>query len=346
MENLTKRQEAILKIISGANKPILTSEIENSITKIYDMSRDTIVRDLNALKEAGLISSNNSGPSTTYYLTNTLLTPVDTNIYFSTAQDNRTLINEPNSEFFDKISRTELIANSRLNHKITEYRKKVSDLPLDIHARELERFVIDLAYKSSAIEGNTYSLLETEQLIKNAKRVDGKTEMEAIMILNHKTTFDIIMDNLVSFKQLNLSDILNIHQSLVRGLDIDTGIRKHAVGISGTNYKPLDNQFSLKENLERAITITNQKTNPIEKALVISGLIAYLQPFGDGNKRTARMVANAILLAFSIAPISYRNIDEIEYKKSIILIDEQHDFYYYKNIFTESIEFSLNNYQV
>ena len=83
-------------------------------------------------------------------------------------------------------------------------------------------------------------------------------------------------------------------------------MRKHSVGITGTNYKPLDNQFQIQEALQAMIECINQKTNFFEKAFITLLLISYIQAFEDGNKRTARMLTNAILLAHHSIPLSYR----------------------------------------
>ena len=72
--------------------------------------------------------------------------------------------------------------------------------------------------------------------------------------------------------------------------------------------------------------------------------VSYIQPFVDGNKRTARILSNAILLANSYYPLSYRSVDEIEYKKALIIFYEQFNIYYFKKIFLEQYQFSVDNY--
>jgi Fic family protein len=127
-------------------------------------------------------------------------------------------------------------------------------------------------------------------------------------------------------------------------LGIEAGIRRQGVGITGTNYRPLDNQWQLREALEQAIDVINQKTHPVEKALLISAAIIYLQPFVDGNKRTARLAGNAVLLAYDFAALSYRSVEEIKYKQAALLLDERHNFYWYKKLFLEQLEFSWRQY--
>jgi Fic family protein len=347
MEKLTNRQQAIYKIITSSPKPIGTAEIERQILTTYDLSRDTLNRELKELTGRNLIKSSGSGPATAYLINSTLLEPIDPTSYFSLSQDKRVLTRESNADFFDKLASTDLLPSiSSLNKKITAYRKKVADLPTIYHEKELERFTVDFAWKSSEIEGNTYSQIETETLLKYRQKAAGHSEAEAIMIINHKATFDFVRENLASFRKLNVSDIVDVHRSLVLGLNVPLEIRKMSVKISGTNYTPVDNPFTLRENLVRAADIINRKTNPIEKALVASALIIYLQPFADGNKRTARTTANAILMAHNVTPISYRTTDDDKYKKSVLLLDEQHNLNLYREMFLESLEFSVENYEV
>jgi Fic family protein len=179
---------------------------------------------------------------------------------------------------------------------------------------------------------------------KNLRTAEGKTLAEARMILNHKKALDVILGYRKDYKVFRLSDVIDIHAALVMDLDIDTGIRFRQVGVTGTKYAPPDNQFQLRERMEEVIGIVNAKRHPIEKALILSAMIAYLQPFMDGNKRTSRLAGNALLLAHDYSALSYRAVNEIEYKKAVLLVYEQHNFYQYKKIFVEQFIFAAENY--
>jgi Fic family protein len=78
----------------------------------------------------------------------------------------------------------------------------------------------------------------------------------------------------------------------------------NCVGISGTNYNPLDNLFQIREAPEAMCGLVNALENVFEKALLLLSLISYIQPFADGNKRTARIISNAILISHQYCPIS------------------------------------------
>ena len=210
--------------------------------------------------------------------------------------------------------------------------------------KEFERILIEFSWKSSQIEGNTYSLLSTEQLIKDNKPDERKTKEETQMILNHKDAFNESLQNKGVFTQLSRMNIKHIHYLLTKELGISKNLRKSLVGITGTNYKPLDNIHQIEEVLEMMIKLINGKKNFFEKAFLSLILLSYIQAFEDGNKRTARMVANAILLSHNSIPMSYRAVNEVEYKKASLLFYEINNLSYFKDIFLKQFEFAVKNY--
>lgn len=224
------------------------------------------------------------------------------------------------------------------------YQKNVSELSEISYKKEWERLAIDLSWKSSQIEGNTYSLLETERLLKEKLTASGKTRDEATMLLNHKDALDFIIENPDYLMPLSPSKIEDIHSLLVKELAVEKNLRKRRVGISGTNYKPLDNEFQIREALENSCALINKKETVFEKALLALVLISYIQPFMDGNKRTARIVSNAILIHHNHCPISFRTVDSVEYKKAMLLFYEQTNISSFKEIFIGQFEFAVNTY--
>ncbi|MEI6238528.1 MAG: Fic family protein, partial [bacterium] len=231
-----------------------------------------------------------------------------------------------------------------LTEKNNLYLERKKDLPFAIIKKELERITIELSWKSSKIEGNTYSLIDTEVLIKENKKAEGHGDGEAVMILNHKKAIDYIFDNKDKFKVLSLRSIEDIHRILIDGLGVNHGMRSRAVGITGTQYRPLDNQHQVREALENAVLEINKAKDPWSKALIALIMISYIQPFEDGNKRTSRIIANACFIAHDICPLSLRNINETEYKKAITIFYELQNATYMKKLFLEQFDFSIKNY--
>ena len=212
------------------------------------------------------------------------------------------------------------------------------------YRKEMERLGVDLSWKSSQIEGNTYSLLETERLLKDKQTASGKTKEEAIMLLNHKDALDFVLDVPDYLKEISVHRIEDIHSILTKELGVDRNIRHRRVGITGTNYRPLDNEFQIREALEDTCSLINGKKNVFEKAILALVLLSYIQAFTDGNKRTARITSNAILIANGYCPISFRTVDSIDYKKAMLMFYEQNNIAAFKKIFIDQFLFAVKTY--
>lgn len=344
---LTPRQKNILSLIDQS-EGLLREEIQERIKTTYPFSKPTLIRDLNILLKHGLIKFEGKARATKYLpkTQNPLLRNFDVERYFTDDTDKRVGARKIfDFKIFENLHNLLLRDETEnLQKECYSFEQQTGKLSPNLLGRELERFVIELSWKSSKIEGNTYTLLETESLIKEQKEAVGKSKNEAIMILNHKTAFEEILKNKDNLRNISLSKINQLHNILVKNLNISSGIRKQAVGITGTTYHPLDNEHQIREVFEKTIIIINKTSNPFEKALIAHFMIAYIQPYTDGNKRTARMLTNAILLAHDLYPLSYRSVDEDEFKKALILFYEQGTIIEIKRLFIEQIKFANETY--
>lgn len=343
--NLTNRQLKILEIIGS--KSLSRTEIEAELNKEETISKITVLRELNALIEKEIINSEGSGKATSYKsLINPILRTFDTNRYFADNSTQRPSFDVHfNFEIFDNLDK--IFTNDEkddINKNIKNLSEQQKLLDPTIFKREIERFTVEFAWKSSKIEGNTYSLLETEILIKQAKQATGHSQYEATMILNHKKAIDYILANKNEFKKLTLEKIINLHKIVSKDLEITPGIRKNQVAITGTNYIPLNSEIIIQNALEKIILAINNEDFDISKALIASCMIAYTQAFTDGNKRTSRILANAILIAHDLFPVSYRIINEVDYIKNLLIFYEQSSIYNFKKMFLDQFIWSQENY--
>ncbi|KKR53012.1 MAG: hypothetical protein UT90_C0016G0034 [Parcubacteria group bacterium GW2011_GWA1_40_21] len=193
--------------------------------------------------------------------------------------------------------------------------------------------------------GGIFSEGESEILIKENKEAEGHKKKEATMILNHKKALEYIIGNRNEFKNLTLKKIEDVHGLIVDGLSVAKGLRKKAVGITGTKYRPLDNEYQIREMMGKTVEVVNKKLNdPFSKAIFTTLMISYIQPFEDGNKRASRLLGNAILLANNACPLSYRSVNEADYKKAVILFYEQNSARFFKELFIEQFKFAVSNY--
>jgi len=330
------------------NPNVSSSEIHKSTGG--EVSLATIKRAISRLVSNKILDAVGQGRATRYRLSlfYRLFQDIDTEEYYQDEIDEREIIEEFNFSLLDDILPEAELFNDEelayLNELQSRFAKSISTLGPTETEKEFERLAIDLSWKSSQIEGNTYSLLETERLLKEKQTASGKTQQEAIMLLNHKEAIDFIIQNPHYLTPIAIAKIEDIHTILTQELQVERSIRKRRVGISGTNYRPLDNAFQITDALTKSCQIINNKTNVFEQALLSLILISYIQPFVDGNKRTARIVSNAILLGHGYCPVSFRTVDSIDYKKAMLLFYEQNNITAMKKIFIEQYAFAVRTY--
>lgn len=322
------------------------------ILKIFpagSIAVSTLNRDLKALVEEQLLIKSGNGRRTVYHVSPgyRLVHGSMDNSYFDKDIDERKGQKKLNPAIFthletiDIFTPAELLRLEGLQHTFSE---RVQTLPKEIIRKERNRLSIELSWKSSQIEGNTYSLLETETLLSDNILAEGKDKSEATMLINHKKTLDYIYEQRIQLTPISTMTIENIHSLLMEDFGISKNIRKRIVGITGTSYTPPDNEFQIREHLEHACKVINIRSHVFEKALLAVLFISYIQPFEDGNKRTGRITGNGILIENGYCPLSYRSIKPIDYKKSMILFYEQNSLYLYKKLFIDQFEFAVNNY--
>jgi Fic family protein len=344
---MNKTDQIIIDFI--ARTPLSSSKDIHEGTQL-NIGYATVKRVLKKLNESNYIEIEGKGKGTKYRISPAYAAtkPIDLDDYFEKEIDERKIIESFNFDFIsgilpkvDLFTRSELEKLEKLQKRYLENIKTLSDAQ---YQKELERLAIDLSWKSSQIEGNTYSLLETERLLRDKQTAEGKTQAEATMLLNHKEALDFILEHPDYLDPIQVNRIEDIHSILVKDLEVERNIRTHRVGISGTNYKPLDNEYQIREAMQEMCALVNSKQSVFEKALLLLVLLSYIQAFDDGNKRTARIVSNACLIHNKHCPISFRTVDSVEYKKAMLLFYEQNNISAFKSIFIDQFEFAVKTY--
>ena len=195
-------------------------------------------------------------------------------------------------------------------------------LPAGTYGRAiLGRLLIDLSWASSHLEGNTYTRLDTRELIEHGKVAQGKAAMETQMILNHKTAIELLVENadMVGF---DLHTLLNLHSALSENLLPNPGdegrIRQHAVEIGKSVYRPLSLPMQIGELLNGVLDKANRIADPFEQSFFVMVHLPYLQPFADVNKRTSRLAANLPLIRANLCPLTFLDVPEQAYSRAIL----------------------------
>ena len=343
---LNNKKQAIIDFVR-ANQPVDRPTIYNGVKVKMG---DSTIRRLLLEMTPELIKTNGKGKARTYSISNAyeLFVPIDIEAYYKLLPEDRNAKQSFNLDLISKVlSKAELFTNEELEHLNAlhdKYTKNISPLTDNEYKNELERLAIDLSWKSGEIEGNTYSLLETEALIKYKEIAEGKKQEDAQMLLNHKDTLDFIIAQPDFLSSLSVARIEDIHSMLIKNLNVDRNIRKRGVSVGGTLYKPLNIESQIREALEQMCTFVNSKNNVFEKAFSLLVLISYVQAFNDGNKRTARIISNAILMEAGYCPLTYRSVKASDYKKAMLLFYEQNNITALKNMFIEQYEFAVETY--
>jgi len=346
MNKVTARQRNILLIVMQKPKSAssdIAKQLKENITPL------TVKRDLAALVGQGFLIISGKGPATTYSINpeKIITLPIDAHEYVQIDPDTRSGATRYDHNIFEAMPKSlfgtsELAALKEATNKFQNSVEGSSDV---FKKKELERFVVEFSWKSSKIEGNTYTLLDTERLIKEGIVASGHTQDETNMVLNHKSALQFILANRDLFSgSLTLATVEDVHEQLVENLGIARGLRGGLAAITGSTYRPLDNTYQIRDAMKILLSAEKKMTDTYSKALLLLAGVSYIQPFEDGNKRTARLVANGILLVDGLAPLSYRSVDEVAYKEAMLAFYEVHTIEPVKQMFLEQYRFAATEY--
>ncbi|MEJ5993160.1 MAG: Fic family protein [Chryseobacterium sp.] len=222
--------------------------------------------------------------------------------------------------------------------------------PAGTYAQQiLNRLLIDLSWNSSRLEGNTYSLLDTQRLIEFGEADSEKSGKEAQMILNHKDAIEFIVQ-ITDEIGYNRYTLLNIHAMLANNLLPDPEaagrLRSMAVGITGSTFTPLAIPQLVEEYFDLILEKVEQIEDPFEQSFFLMVHLPYLQPFDDVNKRVSRLAANIPLIKKNLSPLSFIDVPEDIYFQGMMSIYEQNDISLLKDVFIWSYERSAAQYKV
>jgi Fic family protein len=197
--------------------------------------------------------------------------------------------------------------------------------PAGTYARRIyNRLLIDLSYNSSRLEGNTYSLIDTERLLVEGASAAGKLDGEKVMILNHKEAIRHLVDRGPRLA-ISYDEICTLHYLLSDGLvpaQYSGKLRDHGVRVGASTYIPLEDRARLEQQLQAIVTKAAAIRDPYEQSVFLLIHVAYLQAFTDVNKRTARLSANIPLLQHNLVPLSFNQIEKDDHASAMLAIYE------------------------
>lgn len=223
------------------------------------------------------------------------------------------------------------------------------ELPAGTYARDiLDRLLIDLSWSSSRLEGNTYSLLDTRELIERGTAAPGKDAKETQMILNHKAAIEFLVGSAEEIG-VNRYTVTNLHALLADNLLEDprnTGrLRENPVAIGASTYIPTAIPQLIEEMFGRLLEIGGTIRDPFEQSFFLLVHISYLQPFVDVNKRTSRLASNIPLIKRNLVPLSFIDVPEQTYIDGLLGVYELNRIELLRDVFVWAYERSARRYK-
>ncbi len=220
--------------------------------------------------------------------------------------------------------------------------------PAGTYARQIfDRLLIDLSWNSSRLEGNTYSLLETERLLELGESADGKKAFEAQMLLNHKAAIELLVEQADEIG-FNRYTVLNLHALLSNNLLADPRacgrLRAIPVAVSGTVYQPLAVPQTIEKDFQLLLDTASAIADPFEQAFFVMVHLPYLQPFEDVNKRVSRLAANIPLIRRNLCPLSFIDVPDRAYVDGILGVYELNRVELLRDVFVWAYNRSCDRY--
>lgn len=226
--------------------------------------------------------------------------------------------------------------------------KTDGERPAGTYARQIfNRLLIDLSWNSSRLEGNTYSLLETERLLEFSETVEGKDRKEAQMIINHKAAIEFLVDS-INDVGINRYTIFNLHallsNELLENPESCGRLREIPVGIAESVYYPTGIPQLIQECFRNILEKAQAIDNPFEQAFFLMVQLPYLQPFEDVNKRVSRLAANIPLIRSNLCPLSFIDVPQRTYINGLLGVYEFNQIDLLRDVFIWAYERSCSHY--
>lgn len=329
-------------------------------------SKRTLQRRIDALIESGHLKAEGEGRGRRYHVAPTEIDKWQTQLAEDAgitlsreAKQVRALVTRPYTQrdpigykdaFLDDYTpnRTAYLSESLRAELAREGRVGASQLPAGTYVRKvLDRLLIDLSWNSSRLEGNTYSILETQRLLNLGEATEGKDSVEAQMLLNHKAAIELLADQADEIG-FNHYTICNLHALLSDNLmaDPDTcgRIRERSVGIGASVYYPPEGHLRIKERFDVFLQKAEAIEDPFEQSFFAMVHLPYLQAFEDVNKRVSRLAANIPLVRHNLCPLSFVDVPQGDYLNAILGVYELNRIEYLREVFVWAYKRSAMRY--
>ena len=334
------RKERIVALLAERG-PASTEDIRQAIAP--EMTRQAFWYNLKSLQADGFVTSTGAGPSSRWHLHG----PAAVRRHLETPPDRRRPVGYDRAFLDSYVPNRTFFLDKRDRDGLRQAGTPPAGLSGLADERVLKRFLVDLSWKSSSLEGNTYSLAETERLVKFGEEAEGRTREETVMVLNHRAAIEYICPD-PDVPPISAMTLRNVHALVSSELLDDPvwegALRTHTVMIGGSAYRPLDDPHRIRETFETMASKAAMIRDPFEQAFFLCVHVPLLQAFEDCNKRTSRISANIPLLAARVSPVSFLEVSHRDYVDGLLGIYEMADVSLAREIFVEAYMKSASRY--
>jgi len=337
--NADAKKRAVLEMLGRESRPLALPEIMERLPEGY--AERSLRRWLAEWVSEGVVARTGRKRGTRYVLrssegTGEVPKEIPEGLFIRPARDALAYVRQPlfkreptayRFEWFRDYTanRDHYFSETELAELARHGQRSAGHEPAGTYARRIyNRLLIDLSYNSSRLEGNTYSLVDTERLINEGSGAAGKLDEEKVMILNHREAIRHLVDNAHRL-DVSYDEICTLHYLLSDGL-VPAGsagkIRDHGVRVGLSIYVPMEGRDRLEKQMRSIVDKASLIENPHEQSLFLLIHVAYLQAFTDVNKRTARLSANIPLLRHNLVPLSFNLVDKDDYSAAMLAVYE------------------------
>ncbi|MDE0697513.1 MAG: hypothetical protein OXH76_16950, partial [Boseongicola sp.] len=256
------RKERIVALLAELG-PASTEDIRQTIAP--EMTRQALWHNLKSLQADGFATSTGAGPSSRWLLHG----PAVVRRHLEAPPDRRRPVGYDTVFLDSYVPNRTFFLGERDRDRLRQAGTPPAGLSGLADERVLKRFLVDLPWKSSSLEGNTYSLAETERLVKFGEEAEGRTREEAVMVLNHRDAIEYICPD-PDVPAISAMTLRNIHALVSSELLDDPmwegALRTHPVMIGESAYRPFEDPHRIRETFETMVSKAAMIRDPFEQA--------------------------------------------------------------------------------
>ena len=221
-------------------------------------------------------------------------------------------------------------------------KSKIDSITLSTYEKDFE---LRFTYNSTAIEGNTLTLVETKVLLEDGVSVGGKELREIYEVVNHKKAYDYVKKCIAQNKSLTEDIVKDLHMILTENIIAGGIYRNQEVRISGAGFTPpAGNEMYIQIKAFYEEVDNKAGLNPIELAAWTHAEFVRIHPFIDGNGRTSRLLMNYQLMLHDFLPVSVDKENRLDYYNALERYAVHKDLNPFADFIAELEEKQLDEY--